>query len=192
MKNLFPALTAMAVAGATLLSAVPASQAYPRTGTQDKFIFSCEIRNNQYVTVPQLVRDRFNVRYPILTQRRVIREYAPLLAWTTTLASDHPDGVYMPEGRCQAVSARLTNLGSSMGINSIQELSKVGLVNHQHVIFLSESPWASRDEVIFTLKPANRGDAPQILNSFRIGISGDIPAGIGGPSLGQISLPIYE
>jgi hypothetical protein len=144
--------------------------------------------NNQYVTVPQLVEDSFDPRYPAWFQRQIAQEYTPLLAWTVTLASDHPEGAYIPDGRCQAVSARLTNLAASMGITSIQELSKVGIVNHEQVIFLSESPVASREEVIFTLKPDNRDEAPEILKQFQVGVSG----AIGGSDLVDVTLPIYE
>jgi hypothetical protein len=75
-----------------------------------------------------------------------------------------------------------------MGITSIQELSKIGTVNQEQVIFLSESPMASSNEVVFTLKPDNRDDASEILKAFQVGVSG----AVGGPDLIEVSLPIYE
>jgi hypothetical protein len=188
MKKLFSALSAIALAAAGLFLVVPASQANPQSMTQKKLVFACEIKDNQYVTVPQLIYERSNWRYPALTKQSIFQEYEPLLVWTVALASDHPEGIYLPQGRCEAVSTRLTNLASSMGITSIQELSKVGTVNHEQVIFLSESPMASPDEVVFTLKPDNRDDASEILKAFQVGVLG----AVGGPDLIEVSLPIYE
>lgn len=188
MRHLFSTITAALLASAGLLSAIPEAKA-DTMYLEDKLVFNCEIRDNQYATVPQMVRDKVDSKYPVrLIKRSVVEEYTPLLVWTATLDSDHPDGAYMPAGRCQAVSARLTNLASSMGINDIQQLSKAGVVNHERVIFMSESPVASADEVIFTLKPTNRDDAKQILQQFQVGVSG----GIGGPDLGITPQPIIE
>lgn len=190
MKNLFPTLAATILASVSILNAVPEAKA-DTMWLGEKLVFSCEIQNNQYATVPQLVRDQVDSKYPVrLIRRAVVQEYSPLLVWTETLDSDHPDGAYMPEGRCEAVSARLTNLATSMGINDIQQLSKSGIVNHERVIFISESesPVASADEVIFTLKPTNRNDANEILKLFQVGVSG----GIGGPDLGITPRPIIE
>lgn len=188
MRNLFPTLAATLVASAGLLSAMPEAKADTMV-LGDKLVFNCEMRDNQYATVPQIVQDEVDSKYPVrLIQRSVVQEYTPLLIWKTTLDSDHPKGAYMPEGRCKAVSTRLTNLATSMGITDIQELSKAGVVNHERVIFISESPMASSDEVIFTLKPANRGDANQILQQFQVGVSG----GIGGPDLDITPGPIVE
>jgi hypothetical protein len=187
MKTLFPTLAVAVVASTSLLGVVPEAKAESPL-VEEKLVFSCEVINNQHATVPQLVRDEMNPKYPVVKQRYVMQRYSPLLIWTKTLASDHPDGAYMPEGRCEAVSARLTNLATSLGINNIQQLSKAGVVNHERVIFISESPMASTDEVIFTLKPDNRDDADRILQQFQVGVSG----GIGGPDLNIMPLPIYE
>ena len=188
MRSLFPTLAATLVASAGLLSAIPEAKADTMV-LGDKLVFNCEMRGNQHATVPQIVQDEVDSKYPVrLIQRSVVQEYSPLLVWKTTLDSDHPQGAYMPEGRCEAVSARLTNLASSMGITDIQELSKTGVVNHERVIFISESPIASADEVIFTLKPANRGDSNEILKLFQVGVSG----GIGGPELDITPRPIVE
>jgi hypothetical protein len=192
MRKLFPTLAATLLASTTFLVAMPEAKA--DTVVQDeKLVFSCEMRNDQYTTIPQMVQDEVDSRYPVrLINRSVVQEYAPLLIWTKTLDSDHPDGAYMPEGRCEAVSARLTNLAASMGVNDIQQLSHAGIVNHESVIFISESeyesPAASADEVIFTLKPTNRDDADEILKLFQVGVSG----GIGGPDLDVIPQPIFE
>lgn len=177
MKKLFPTLAATVIASAGLMSAVPEAKAENTMILEDKLVFSCEIQDNDYATVPQLVRDEVDAKYPVrLINRSVVEEYTPLLVWTKTLDSDHPQGAYMPAGRCEAVSARLTNLAASMGINNIQELSNAGVVNHERVIFISEteSAYASEDEVIFTLKPANRGDAKEILQLFQVGVSGGV------------------
>jgi predicted acyltransferase len=187
MRNLFSTLAATVLATAGLLGAMPEAKADSLL-VEQKLVFSCEVRNNQYATIPQLVRDVIDPQYPLLGERYVVQEYSPLLIWTATLGSDHPDGAYMPEGRCQAVSARLTNLAASMGITNIQQLSQAGIVNDEHVIFVSESPVAAADDVVFTLKPTNRDDASQILQQFQVGVSG----GIGGPDLVIAPLPIYE
>lgn len=188
MRHLFSTIAATLLASAGLLSAIPEAKA-DSMYLEDKLVFSCEIRDNQYATVPQIVRDKVDAKYNVrLLRRSVVQEYTPLLVWKATLDSDHPDGAYMPAGRCEAVSARLTNLASSMGITDIQQLSKSGIVNNERVIFISESPYASSDEVIFTLKPANRGDSQEILKLFQVGVSG----GIGGPDLGITPRPIVE
>jgi hypothetical protein len=194
MRKLFPTLAATLLASTTFLVAIPETKA--DTVVQDeKLVFSCEMRNDEYTTIPQMVQDEVDSKHPvILINRTVVEEYSPLLVWTETLDSDHPDGAYMPEGRCEAVSARLTNLAASMGVNDIQQLSHAGIVNHESVIFISESeseaesPVASADEVIFTLKPTNRDDADEILKLFQVGVSG----GIGGPDLDVIPQPIFE
>jgi hypothetical protein len=188
MRNLFPTVAVALLASAGVLSVVPEAKA-DTMYLPEKLVFSCEIRNNQYATVPQMVRDKVDSKYQVrLIRRSVVQEYTPLLVWTETLDSDHPDGAYMPEGRCESVSARLTNLAESMGITNIQQLSQAGIVNHERVIFISESPVASRDEVIFTLKPDNRSDSQEILKLFQVGVSG----GIGGPDLDIMPQPIVE
>ena len=189
MRNLFTTLaTSTILASAAVLSAMPEAKA-DTMWLEDKLVFNCEMRNNQYATIPQIVRDEVDSKYSVrLIRRSVVQEYSPLLVWTKTLDSDHVKGAYMPEGRCEAVSARLTNLASSMGISNIQQLSKTGIVNYERVIFVSESPMASANKVIFTLKPTNRKNANKILQYFQVGVSG----GIGGPDLGIIPQPIYE
>ena len=190
MKVLFPTLVATLVGSAGLLTAMPEAKA-DTMWQPEKLVFSCEMRNDQHATIPQMVRDEVDAKYSArLIRRSVVQEYSPLLVWTQTLDSDHPDGAYMPKGRCESVSARLTNLATSMGINNIQELSNTGIVNHERVIFISESesPVASADEVIFTLKPDNRNDSNEILKQFQVGVSG----GIGGPDLDVTPGPIIE
>ena len=200
MKNSFKVLIASALATAGLLGAISEAKAGSSAFTprkiiksqETKIVFTCEQQGNQFATVPQLIRERV-WKYPrmvnTLVERQVVQEYSPAFVWTATLASDHPLGAYTPSGRCNAVSARLTNLATSLGIPSLMEMSDAGIVNHERVIFASERPVASRNNVVFTLKPSNRPNAWRILKQFQVGISG----GIGGPDLPRgVSPTIYE
>ena len=200
MKNYLKVLIASALATAGLLGSISEAKAGPSAFTprpiiksqETKIVFACEQQGNQFATVPQLIRET-RWKYPrmvnTLVERRVVQEYSPAVVWTATLDSDHPLGAYTPSGRCNAVSARLTNLASSLGISDLQEMSHVGIVNHERVIFASERSAASRNNVVFTLKPSNRPNAWQILKQFQVGISG----GIGGPDLPRgVSPTIYE
>ncbi len=200
MKNSFKALVVAALATVGLLGFISEAKAGPSAFTprkiiesrETKIVYTCEQQGNQFATVPQLIEETV-WKYPrmvnTLVERQVVGEFSPAVVWTTTLASDHPLGAYTPSGRCNAVSARLTNLASSLGIPSLMEMSDTGIVNHERVIFASERPVASRDSVVFTLKPSNRPNAWQILKQFQVGISG----GIGGPELPPgVSPTIYE
>jgi hypothetical protein len=189
-SNSIKLLAASTLAVAGLLGIVPQAQASPLV--QEKVVFACEVQNNQYVTVQKYIRQTTDLsNYPVY-QEEVLSQTDPLITWTATLGSDHPDGAYIPESRCQAVSARLTNLASALGINTpdkiaiLGDMSDNGVVNHEKVIFLSLDPdYASEENVIFTLKPANRDDSATILTQFQVGVAG----AIGGAELSAEELP---
>jgi hypothetical protein len=120
-----------------------------------------------------------------------------VIVWTATLASDNPQGIYTPQSRCEAVSAHLDNLALTFGITSSDELvprladiTKVGMVNHQKVIYPAyENRAASNNNVIFTLKPDNARKSSDALAQFQIGIS----PGVGGPDLPvNLQPPVVE
>ena len=189
-SNSVKLLAASTLVAAGLLGIVPKAQASPFV--QEKVVFACEMQNNQYVTVQKYIRETTNFsKYPVY-QTEVLSQTEPLITWTATLGSDNPDGAYIPESRCQAVSARLTNLASALGINTpdkiavLGDLSDNGVVNHEGVIFLSFDPdYAAEENVIFTLKPANRNDSEMILTKFQVGVSG----AVGGADLSADELP---
>lgn len=183
-------LAASTLIGAGLLGIMPQAQAEPVV-TQ-RVVFACEVQNNQPVTVQKYIRETRDLSHSPMYREEVLSQTQPLITWTASLASDHPLGVYTPDSRCQAVSARLTNLASALGINTpdkiaiLGNMSDDGVVNHEKVIFLSRDPdYASRKNVIFTLKPANRGDSEQILGKFQIGVAG----AVGGAELSPDQLP---
>ncbi|MCM1984711.1 COP23 domain-containing protein [Lyngbya confervoides] len=134
---------------------------------------------------------KFNCNYDSSSQQySTVMEgsNSPLIVWTETLASDHPLGAYTPSNRCHAVSTRLTNLAKSIGINNLSEMSKLGYVNGEWVIYNSRYSIPIRDEVVFTLKPGNRMRSNTVLESFRYRVSP-----VGGPSLPESALnPIVE
>ena len=182
MKNLVPAVAVTTLlAGSSLFAVAP--QAKADTVMQDaKAVFTCKLVNNQYATVPQIVQDEVDAKYSVrVIQRNVIQESDPILVWTTTLDSDHPDGAYMPEGRCEAVSDRLTNLAASMTLDGLVQLSEASVSNYERVISISEKPsyWVPGDEVIFTLKPGNRKEHQEIHQIFQLDLADSF--GVGGP-----------
>jgi hypothetical protein len=189
-SNSVKLLAASTLVVAGLLGIVPKAQANPLV--QEKIVFGCEVQNNQYVTVQKYIRETKDVGHYPVYQTEVLSQTEPLITWTATLGSDNPDGAYIPESRCQAVSARLTNLASALGINTpdkiaiLGEISDNGVVNQEGVIFLSFDPdYAAEENVIFTLKPANRDDSGMILTKFQVGVSG----AIGGADLSPAELP---
>lgn len=201
MKNHFNTFAATALVTVGLLGVIPEAKAQSLVSirgeniqSQEKMVFSCTpLGNNQFLTSRQLVREIYDARYPLLIkERRPIGSAVPTIAWTVTLDSDHPLGDYTPESRCDAVSTRLTNLvaslgGPTIGLENLKRISGLGVVNYERVVFASYSPlFASRDNVIFTLKPGNRRKAQLVLTQFEIGTS----RSIGGPDL--LLLPIQE
>jgi hypothetical protein len=136
----------------------------------------------------------------VYTQQDISTQYVamgeltgvPMIQWTEDRPSNHPDGLYTPESRCQTVSARLTNLAYSFGATTPVEVAQafndrmaVGTVNGERVIFISYDPEnASSDNVVFTLKPGNGATfaaSQRTLAQFQNSISGSI-GGSGDPS----------
>ena len=189
-SNSVKLLAASTLVAVGLLGIVPKAQASPFV--QEKVVFACEMQNNQHVTVQKYIRETTNFsNYPVY-QTEILSQTDPLITWTATLGSENPDGAYIPESRCQAVSARLTNLASALGINTpdkiavLGELSDNGVVNDEGVIFLSFDPdQASEENVIFTLKPGNWDDSGTILTKFQVGVAG----AIGGAELSADEMP---
>lgn len=189
-SNSVKLLAASTLVAVGLLGIVPKAQASPFV--QEKVVFGCEVQNNQYVTVQKYIRETTNLGKTPVYQTEVLAQTDPLITWTATLGSDYPGGAYVPQSRCEAVSARLTNLASALGINTpdriaiLGDISDNGVVNHEGVIFLSFDPdYASEENVIFTLKPANRDDSGMILTQFQVGVAG----AIGGAELSPDELP---
>lgn len=181
-----------------VLGILAQAQATPYPVEQDKIVFSCEMQYGEYVTMEKLVRETVNPVSAVVMQQEVVYENPlPLIAWTATLDSDHPKGEYIPKSRCEAVSARLTNLASAFGLHTMEDIgllsmvSDVGKANSQGVIYVSFpiDTKASTDKVIFTLKPENRLERKQVLTQFQIGVLG----GVGGPDLPvEFQPPIVE
>ncbi|MEA5533977.1 COP23 domain-containing protein [Crocosphaera sp. XPORK-15E] len=157
---------------------------------QQKMVFACEAQaDGTYATTARMVEQTVDPdHYPVYSEEVMYESPTALINWSATLSSDNPKGAYTPESRCQAVSARLTNLSYAYGlitpeqVAQIGEASLVGTANGQRVIFISQDPKdASTRNVIFTLKPDNaaRVEAPKVLTQFQTGIAGSI----GGPDL---------
>ena len=208
-NNLVKAIAASALISISLPGFISGVEAYPlenkRATTpeiRDKVVFACEdLGNGIYGTVKKVVRETSNGgSFPVYTIEDVSNEYGldgqPMIVWTTTLSSDHPDGAYIPESRCYSVSARLTNLARAFNLTTpdqvakLGEMSFVGTVNGEKVVFVSYEPiHASRENVIFTLKPENAMNAFNTLTQFRIGMSDTPTTGIGGSDLLIEQLP---
>lgn len=120
----------------------------------------------------------------------------PMILWTEDRPSNHPDGLYTPQSRCETVSARLTNLAYAFGettpvgvAQAFTERMATGVVNGERVIFMSYDPEnVSTDNVVFTLKPENGltfAEAQRTLAQFNNSIS---PA-IGGLEEDPAKLP---
>ncbi len=78
--------------------------------THDKVIFTCVSVNseeNQYATVPQILRETVDTTepgllggYPVVKREVIQVSSKPMIVWTATLSSPHPQGAYTPERRC--------------------------------------------------------------------------------------------
>lgn len=212
-NNLVKVIAASAFVSISLPSIISGVEAYPLENNRattpdirDKVVFTCEYQEDgTYATVEKVMRETSDWRRsPTYTIEDVSDEYGldgqPMIVWTTTLSSDHPDGAYIPESRCYSVSARLTNLARAFNLATPDQVAKlgeasfVGTVNEEEVIFLSYSPiYASPENMIFTLKPENAMDEFNTLVQFRIGVSGSPTTGIGGPDLPiELLPPIVE
>lgn len=197
MNNYIKILLGGTVVAVSALGILSEAQAAPAPIERDKIVFSCELQNDQYVTIEKLVRETVNPVSAVVYETKVVYENPlPLVAWTATLDSDNPKGEYTPESRCQANSTRLTNLATSYGLHTVEDIGLLGQVaqfgtaNSHGVLFVSypEDTKASKENVIFTLKPENRKDGKEILTQFQIGVAGSV----GGPDLPAVQLPIME
>ena len=142
MKKIYSLLAISALAAVGLLGVTPAAEAdsySPKKLTvreEIKIVYSCQLQNNQFVTVPQIVQEK-EWKYPrmvnSLVDEQVVQQYPPVIIWTKSLGSKaHP---YTPESRCQTVSAHLTNLSKSIGVPNLVEMSQKGVFNYERVIF---------------------------------------------------------
>jgi hypothetical protein len=166
MKSTIKAFITTAIVTAGLVVGISQAKAQPDTFTQERVVFqTVEIdpENNQYGTVPMIVRETYDTRYPgllggnSLLKREVVQVASePLVIWEVTLSSSDPNGSYTPDRRAQAVSTRLTNLADSLGVTTLEEMYQAGVVNYEGVIFASEEPGdANFQNVVFTLSPGN-------------------------------------
>ena len=193
MKKTFSLLTLSALATVGLWGLMPTQKANsysPKKITvreETKIVYSCQTQDNQFVTVPQIVREtewKYNRMVHSFVEQKVVQQYSPVIIWTKSLGKKaHP---YTPESRCQTVSAHLTNLAKSMDISNLVEMSQKGVVNRERVIFASDKSYPTVNNVIFTLNPRNRAKAHKILVQFEKNISGSV----GGTPVDVV--PIYE
>ncbi|NET35001.1 MAG: hypothetical protein F6K19_23735 [Cyanothece sp. SIO1E1] len=190
MKNFNRVAIVAALATAGLLGTTLEAKAQSETYTQQKLVFSCELRNNSLATVPQLIQETENARSPFLPPtQQVLQEFQPVLVWATTLSSSNPVGAYTPEARCNSVSTRLTNLAASLGVTSLQEMTEAGMVITEDAILIENDASTASERVVFTLSPSNRANPDQVLEQFQVGVS----AGVGGSQRIQgASSPIVE
>ncbi|NET41084.1 COP23 domain-containing protein [Okeania sp. SIO2B3] len=145
--------------------------------TTDKVVFTCVSMNaaeNQYATVPQIVRETRDTSepgllggYPLVKREVIQVSSKPMIVWTATLSSDHPKGAYTPDRRCQSVSTRLTNLAYALGMETFADISNIGVVNYEQVVYVSPEEEPSFDNVVFTLKPGNRDKSEEIITQFK-------------------------
>lgn len=167
MKSAIKAFVTTAIVTAGLVVGISQAKAQPDTFTKERVVFqTVEIdpEQNQYGTVPMIVRETYDTRYPgllggnSLLKREVIQVASePLVIWQVTLSSNDPQGSYTPERRANAISTRLTNLADSLGVSTLEEMYQAGVVNYETVIFASAEPGdATFDNVVFTLSPGNR------------------------------------
>jgi hypothetical protein len=146
--------------------------------TTDKVVFTCVSVNaeeNQYATVPQIVRETRDTTepgllggYPLVKREVIQVSSKPMIVWAATLSSDHPKGAYTPDRRCQSVSTRLTNLAYTLGMETFADISQIGVVNHEQVVYVSateEEP--TFNNVVFTLKPENREKSEEVISQFK-------------------------
>lgn len=143
----------------------------------DKVVFACVSINseeNQYATVPQIVRETRDTTepellggYPLVKREVIQVSSKPMIVWTATLSSDHPKGAYTPDRRCQSVSTRLTNLAYTLGMQTFADISQIGVVNYEQVVYVSSEEEPNFDNVVFTLKPENREKSEEVLTQFK-------------------------
>ncbi len=167
MKSAIKAFVTTAIVTAGLVVGISQAKAQPDTFTKERVVFQTveiDAEQNQYGTVPMIVRETYDTRYPgllggnSLLKREVIQVASePLIIWQVTLSSTVPHGSYTPERRANAISTRLTNLADSLGVSTLEEMYQAGVVNYETVIFASSDPGdATFDNVVFTLSPGNR------------------------------------
>ncbi|MCL2929811.1 MAG: COP23 domain-containing protein [Trichodesmium sp. MAG_R01] len=178
MNNQLKVSLAGILATVGLWGIIPQSEAKAeQLEATDKVVFSCVSINaeeNQYATVPQIVREIRDTSepgllggYPLVKQEVIQVSSKPMIVWTATLSSDHPKGAYTPERRCQSVSTRLTNLAYAIGMTTFADISQIGVVNYEQVVYVSPEEKPSLDNVVFTLKPENREKSEEILTQFK-------------------------
>ena len=178
MNNQLRVSLAGILATVGLLGIMPQSEAKAeQLEATDKVVFSCVSINaeeNQHATVPQIVREIRDTSepgllggYPLVKQEVIQVSSKPMIVWTATLSSDHPKGAYTPERRCQSVSTRLTNLAYALGMTTFADISQIGVVNYEQVVYVSPEEKPSLDNVVFTLKPENREKSEEILTQFK-------------------------
>ncbi|ADB95928.1 COP23 domain-containing protein [Candidatus Atelocyanobacterium thalassae] len=167
-----------------------------------KVAFECIPQaDGSYITEEKVVEITFNpAKYPVYAENDLSSQYVafgeltgmPMIQWTENRPSNHKDGLYTAESRCQAVSSRLTNLAYSFGATTPVEVAQefnsrmaVGKVNGERVIFISNKPQkAATENVVFTLKPQNGSTfaaSQRALAQFQNSISGSI-GGSGNPN----------
>lgn len=188
MHTKYTIVTAMMLAAASLVAFAPVAQAKPVTFSKVNFI--CQMESGQYVTKLQDIQATYDWTNVPAYKEQALGEPTNVIVWKSTLASDHPQGLYEPQSRCQVVSTHLTNLASALGITSsaqlpsrIADISQVGIVNSQKVIFPAYRGQPAADEnVIFTLNPTNATKSSDVLTQFQFGISpnvgGELPANL--------------
>jgi hypothetical protein len=178
----------------------PSATAFERK--MQKVVFQCIPQaDGTFATEQKVVEVTFNpAKYPVYSETDLSTQYVamgeltgiPMITWTENRPSNHPDGLYTPESRCQTVSARLTNLAYSFGATTPTEVAQefntrmaTGMVNGERVIYISYDPEKpSTENVVFTLKPGNGAtfaDAQRTLAQFQNSISGNI-GGVGDPA----------
>lgn len=189
MKNPIKVLVATTVLATSLAVGLPSAHANPSYFfTKERVVFKViklDGYKNQYATVPVVVRDTFDKRYPgllgdypVVKSEEVEVASQPLIIWQATLASSAPKGVYTPKRRAEAVSTRLTNLVAALGVSDLKEMSQAGIFNQEGVIFVSNKPVVDLNNVVFTLAPDNRDYAPEILlqlKEYGEGTASDYP-----------------
>ncbi len=179
MNNQLKVSVAGIIATVGLWGFLPQSEAKAgQLETRDKVVFTCVSVNaaeNQYATVPQIVRETRDTTepgllggYPLVKREVIQVSSKPMIVWTATLSSDSPKGAYTPDRRCQSVSTRLTNLAYALGMQTFADISQIGVVNNEQVVYVSsEEEEPTFNNVVFTLKPGNREKSEEILTQFK-------------------------
>lgn len=168
MKTTIKAFVASAIITAGLVGTVSQAEANSsNTYVRDRVVFEVveiNAEQDEYGTVPMVVRETYDLDnpdllgdYPVVQTQVIQVASEPLIIWRETLSSSDPKGSYTPERRAHAVSTRLTNLATSLGIETLEEMYQAGVVNNEVVIFASqEGGEANTNNVVFTLSPGNR------------------------------------